>query len=540
MNANNNPINANKTTEFINKLYDNLSFLDMNTTSVLLFIFITFFVVVISTYFNIMKNSQKVKQNWESERCKPNIMPIAGLINKPDDEGILEYTRKNFYSCVTKILSNNLQDSMKPFNINEMLDSAKDSYNNIDLSMNFINDQFEKMQLFMCEQKKELTNKFINLMIPMQKMMFTVNDTFARTQSVLVAGLYTSLGNSYLIKSMISESIKFITEIFVLLIVTISVMFVIPGLQGFAATTAAVAIPLSAVFITTNNSLAKIFHVTPGKMPKIPKCFDKNTLLIMNDGTNKTIEDICVGDILEGDNIVTATFKLGSNGVTMYDYNGTIVSDCHNVFHEGIFKQVKDCPQSIKINSYSSPYIYCLNTSKKIIKIGNNIYLDWDELYDDCLAKILNYNVPCCNIGVGHKSSIHKFLDGGFAENTKLMMHDFSIKLIKDIKIGDVLLNGEKVYGLVHIKGDDLFDVNKFSLGRNNYINGGSNLNMVIDNTIISTLQTDKILSNYMNSISYIEKPPKLYHLLTDKKSFYVGTIKFLDYNSLIDTILSQ
>ena len=529
----------NKTTDYMNGLYDNLSFLDMYATSAILFIFITFFVIITFTYFNIMRNSQEVKQNWEKERCKPSIIPIAGLINAPEDESILEYTRKNFYNCVTNILSNNLQTSIKPLNINGMIDSVKNTSFNIDLSLNFINEQFEKIQLFVCAQIEEMKQKFINIAIPIQKIMYSINDTISRTQAVFIAALYTSLGNSYLLKGMMSESIKFITKIFALMVIAITMMFVVPGLQGFAATVSSVAIPLSVVFVATNKSLAKTFHITPGKMPKIAKCFDKNTLILMNDGSHKKIKDILIGDILCDNNVVTSTFKLSSDNVTMYNHNGIIVSDCHNVLHDGSFKHVKECPQSIKLNSYESPHIYCLNTTNKIIKIGNDIFLDWDELYDYSLQKVLEYGVPCIHTKIGHKSSIHKFLDGGFEENTKIMMYDFSIKPIKDVKVGDTLLNGEKVYGFVNIKADDLFDVNKYNLGQNK-IKGGPNLNMFVDNNVLSTLETDKIMLNPINSIHYIEKPKKLYHLLTDKKTFYIGTIKFLDYNSLIDTILEQ
>lgn len=531
---------ATKSTEYINKLYDNLSFLDSNTSSILSFIFITFFVLVIFTYFNVMKDSRNVKKNWETERCKPNIMPLAGLINAEPGESMIEYTRKNFYSCITRIFSNNLDTSMKPFNINGLLDSAKKSYSEIDMSMGFLTGMFAKMDLMMCEKKEELKSKMANVIIPMQKIMYAFNDTLSRIQAVFISGLYTSLGNSYLIQTMIQESVKFISQIFVLLIVGITMMFALPGLQGFASVVSAVAIPLSVVFIATNKSLAKIFHVTPGKMPKIPKCFDKDTLLTMNDGSTKKIMDICIGDVLENNNIVTSTFILGSDGVVMHNYNGTIVSGCHSVLHEGKIKLVKDCPESVKLESYESPFIYCLNTTHKIIKIGDITYLDWDELHGSTLDTVINYRIPCINVAVSHKTHIHKLLDGGFEENTKIIMHDFSVKKIKDVKINDVLLNGEKVYGLVNIKGDDLFDVNKYNLGRNNFIKGGPNLNMLIEKEIISTLQTDKIMSNPRNVISYIEKPDKLYHLLTNKRTFYVGTIKFLDYNSLIDTILDQ
>jgi hypothetical protein len=52
------------------------------------------------------------------------------------------------------------------------------------------------------------------------------------------------------------------------------------------------------------------------KIPKV-KCFDKNVLIKMNNGEKKKIVDIQVGDILENNNKVTATFKVDTEGSAM-------------------------------------------------------------------------------------------------------------------------------------------------------------------------------------------------------------------------------
>jgi hypothetical protein len=79
----------------------------------------------------------------------------------------------------------------------------------------------------------------------------------------------------------------------------------------------------------------------------------------------------------------------------------------------------------------------------------------------------------------------------GFDEYTYVHLKDRKIAKMNCIKIGDVLKNGEKVYGLVEILNSD-------SLGNS----GNSN---------------------------------KLYHLLTDKDSFHLNGNQIGDYNSLID-----
>jgi len=516
---------------FVNKLYDNLSYFDLYFSSVLLFFVMTIFVVLVYVYCSAMRNSQQIKNNWSNEKCKPNVIPFAGLINKPADESVFEFTRKNFYECVTNVLSTNLQTSIKPFNINGIINSAKSAANGVDLSFNAVNMNFLNVSDIIGQQFAELKNKMANVMIPIQRIMYAVKDTFSRMEGVLVSGVYTSLSNSYLMKSMISEMVKFICSIFYSLIVIIAMMFVIPGTQGLAVAATAVTIALSTIFVSTNVSLGKMFHMKPGKMPKIPKCFDENTLIEMKTvetSLTKKIKDIQIGDVLKNGATVTAKLKLGTTNVNMYSLHGTIVSDCHQVWYNSEWIQVTNHPDAIELDKYDKPFIYCLNTENKTIQIGDDIYLDWDEIYEKHLEKLIFNKISYVN----HKSDIHKYLDGGFYEKTPISLLDYSIKRIKDIKIGDVLLNGEIVYGIVEIKGDDLIQVNKYNLGHTSF-KGGPNLNMVQHNKICSiAFDTPNI------HITQISNPTKLYHLLTDQRTFYVGAVKMCDYNSLIDNIL--
>ena len=133
-------------------------------------------------------------------------------------------------------------------------------------------------------------------------------------------------------------------------------------------------------------------------------------------------------------------------------------------------------------------------------------------------------------------SDIHKYLDGGFHEDTTLTLKNGDTKKIKNIYIGDILENGEKVYGIVEIDGVNLIEQASYNLAKNCYINGGCNLN-ICDKTqkFTSTLDLDdkhkKIKTNHNT---------KLYHLLTNTKTFYVNGFHFYDYNSCIDLFLEK
>jgi hypothetical protein len=199
----------------------------------------------------------------------------------------------------------------------------------------------------------------------------------------------------------------------------------------------------------------------------------------MNDGNKKTIVDVQVGDVLSGTNVVTAKLKLSAEGAKMYQLDGVIVSDSHTVLYKDKWILVSKHPDAVKIDNYVEPYIYCLNTSSKKIFINDICFADWDEIYTqnhiDCLKPFLVENAQRSKKNSGLTSSIHESMDSGFPGNTNIQLQDGSTKEIRDIQVGDILLQGEKVYGVVEIKGDDLKQY-KYNFGKNVFIDGGPNL----------------------------------------------------------------
>lgn len=516
---------------YINKLYDNLSFFELHFQSILIILLVTAILIFGLTASRIISKSNALTKDWEAERCKPNIMPFAGIINRPVGQTIAEYTLTNFNYCVSKALDVSFPTVTASYDFDTNTSSLLDGVDSININSPF--NYLAEMQQNITQTFEDMKNKYANTVVPIQQSMYAIRDMFARLQAIFMAGVYTTLGNSLILKSLMKQLLESFSKIFYLLLVVITALFIIPGTQGLAVATSVVAMPLLVTTASINLTMGRAYGLNPIKLPSIRKCFDKNTLLKMNNGEYKPIEEIKIGDVLVNNNTVTATVKLSSTHVQMYNVNGVIVSEFHKLKFGDVWIPISKYPYKRSVGPYSEPYIYCLNTTNKIIQVNDLEFLDWDEVFDSHLDTLLSYR------NVGTKENIHTLLDGGFCGNTMIRLFSKQSVCIKDIVPGDKLIDGNTVYGTVKIKANDVSSFSEYSLGQNNVFRGGPNL-IFYDSygKWHSTSSTKDILKNPEHRISALKKPLVMYHLLTDRQTFYVGNIKFKDYNSLIDMIL--
>jgi hypothetical protein len=519
----------------IEKMYDKLTYFDQYGGSVLLFIITTILLIILVSYCFTMINIQPIIDDWANQRCKPYIIPFAGWVTKPDGTTSTDYTLTNFTYCTQNILSGITGTMVEP--ITFVTNTIKGVLDKIKESINSIRAMFDKVRTFFKTMAEELMGRIMNTMIPLQKIIISMKDFMAKIQGSMTAGLFTLFGAYYTLKSLMGAIAQFIITILIALAIMIAVFWILPFTWGAAiANTAifvAIAIPMSIILVFMIDVL-KV--KTSLSIPKV-KCFDKNTLIKMNDETYKKIIDINVGDILENNNSVTGKMKVETKSSDMYILNDVIVSDSHIVNYLNSWMPVSKHPYAKKLDIYDEPYLYCLNTSSKIISINSLIFTDWDEISE----KEINLIFEKSQYRLKERKDIHEFLDGGFIGNTIIKLNDGRSKFIKDIDVGDILLNKECVYGIVEINGLDLHEQNRYSLG-NTKVNGGPNLT-ICDKKINITTTFD--LAKEYNAFNNCKKESiikegKLYHLLTDKNTFYVGDVKFYDYNASIDMFLDK
>ena len=518
----------------IEKMYKNLTYFDQYGGSVMVFFLITIILIILCSYCFVMINIAPIKDDWPNQRCKPYIMPFAGMINKPDGISIKDYTSQNFSYCTQNIMSNISGVFLQPITfvtnlVSGILDDLKKSINSIRA-------MFHKIRTFFQSVVEEIMGRIMNVSISLQKIIISAKDIIGKIQGVMTAGLFTTLGAFYTLQALMGAIAQMIITILIVLAAIIIALWAVPFTWGAAGAMTAVFLAISIPMAIILVFMLDYLKVKPDlSIPKI-KCFDKYTLLDMDDGTEKKIIDIKVGDILINGNKVTGKIKVLKEGSEMYQLNGVIVSDSHIVNYGNKWMKVSEHPYSIKISGYEESFLYCLNTTNKTITINNTIFTDWDEIYGE------NIEIIKTKCDLNNNSDIHKYLDGGFIGNTKITLKNGEDKKIKNIVVGDILSEGEIVYGVVEIDGENLNSQYKYYLGNNVIVEGGPNLYLYEKkSSLIISLNLDAKIEKTQSIKKNKETNEMiLYHLLTNKNSFCIDKIKFYDYNTNIDFFFSK
>lgn len=463
-----------KTAIFINNVYDNLTYYDLYGTSVFLFFIITIIVILAFIFSRVMLSKEEIASDWENQRCKPQNIPFAGYISKPSDKTAFEYTNENFQYCIQDVLLDISEKSLQPFNF--MIDSLTSIFSRIGEAIQKIRELLASMRNNIKKIIQDIMNRILNILIPLQTMLISLADAFNKTQGVLTAGLYTALGSYYTLQALLGAILELIVKMLIALVIMIVGLWLVPFTQPIAATMSAVFLSISIPLAIIAIFMKKTLHIESSKIPKL-RCFDENTNFKLRTGENIKIKDLKLGDKLEDHSTIISLIKVTSQDLKIYNLNGIIVSESHVVKYNDKWIMVKNHPNSKIVENYNNPYLYCINTDKKSFELNGILYTDWDEVYDKTLEKYNNLNVKQI----------------GFNSSSKVKMLNGIEKNISNVSIGDILFDGNIVYGIVKLpdlekKEDELYNLltsgNYFIL--NNILT--YDYNYVIYNYIISSI----------------------------------------------------
>jgi hypothetical protein len=481
-------------TKYINNMYDKLSYYDMYGTSIIIFLLITLFVFYVSTYYKVMQIRDSIASDWINQRCNPKYMPFAGYITHPEGTTEFDYTKENFQYCIQNIQKNVTGQALKPFEylisgVTKMLSSISDSTQS---TRQFLDLLRQRIKTF----AQDVLGRILNIMVPLNGMMIAAFDLFHKIEGTLTAGLYTMLGSYYTLQSLMGAIVELIVKLLLMLLAIIVGLWVVPFSWPAAAASSVVFLSISIPLAIIVLVLTEVLHVKSSGIPKL-RCFDKDTLLEMNNGTFKKIINVNAGDVLANNVKVTAKMKVDASDLRMFLLDNTIVSESHIVKYQGKWMAVKDHPLAIKLSKdvYAEPFLYCLNTTSKEIVINNTIFTDWDEIYEDTLKTVVE-TIPNMKDIKEQKENIHKYFSKGFEGDINVFLFDGTKKCIKDVQIGDKMSMRGIVYGIVE-------------------------------------MEKETILGNILE-----KGKEKLYHLLISNQIFETDGKLIRDYNDAIDSLL--
>jgi len=514
--------------EYLKKFIENKGYLEKYGGSAILAVLILAVAFVILSYLYIKNHLKSIKLDWVNQRCRPEVLPFAGIINAPEGKSVMEFTGENFVMCTSDILSKITEIFLKPFY--SLINIFIKTFSSIIEAVSHITMFFSILRKKLMEYFSGFLHQILNIILPLQKIFIKIKDILGKTSGILAVTIYNLLSFYLSMKSFFGaflETIVIFLVAFAILIVFLWIFFFTwPAALGATALYTLTAIP----FILIAVSLGKIANVAPKHdMPNNPGCFDENTKIKLKNGYKK-FRELKVNDVLRDGAKVTAFFKISSKNMEMYKINKLIVSGTHKIYYkEKGWVDVAKHPDAKLIADYTEPYIYCINTTSKYIYIDEHVLLDWDDIDELDFIDLKNLT----NIPMNAKTNIiHSDLEGGFHKDTAIELEYGHCVNISDVKVNDILRFGEKVVGIVEIDGDNISNIYKYSIDGKTFI-GGPNL-WINDNDLgkFSTLALDSKIA--------IQKKCKLYQIITNTGNFKINGIQFMDYNSAIEQIMGD
>jgi hypothetical protein len=522
----------------INNYYNKQSYTARYGADLLITGIICTIVFCIFSYYHAMNNIRPILADWPNQRCKPNIMPFAGLINSTSGQSILEYTANNFTNCIQSNIGQTHQYTQ--INFYYAINIITNVFNILVRAVQFMRVIINRIRKSTQKIFKDVLGRHLNTILPLVSIFQYIKDIMAKTVGTLTAALFTVFGGYYTLIGVFNVMYEFIINILFMIVAGILVCFAIGWLfppvlaVGFSLAGFLALLLIPVIFI---QIFMKDVLKTSGanrNPPGVPGyCFAGDTKLTLQDGTKCLIKHIKLGDMLEDGSIVTARMVSTAADSTFVQINETIVTAGHAVYHptKG-WIEAKNHPLSKYINNFHDTYVYCLGTNTKTIRIGEIVYADWDEIDDDDMIDLQKYARKNTETFIPYpfkRTDIHPYLDTGLSENTSVCLEDGTIVNIKELQVNDVLLFGEQIKSIVEIDCRDIEFYYTYYVDKRPIFCGTGNLE--IDTSLLG--DEVKIRRELTST------PMRAYHVITDSGIFNIQGVLVGDYNRGIDRYLS-
>ena len=283
-----------------------------------LYVNIAFAIYIASVfYFNQIA---QIKANWPLYRCNPMYMFLADNVEE------------NFVYCIQSMQTNFMGYLLQPLTfITSSLSTTLGGFTN---DIQNIRGMFNKIRTFFSSTIQSVFGVFLNLVIEFQRITIGIKDLIGKTIGIMVSLMY-----------MMDGSIK---------------------------------------------TMQSTWNGPPGQLVRaLGKCFHPCTNIKLKNGSIKFMKDIILGDILEDGAIVESVMTIDNRKekLPFYKIKNTLkneeyilVTGSHLVFDksQNKFIKVENYNKAI-LTDIKYEYFSCLITNTHHIKIGDEIFWDWED-----------------------------------------------------------------------------------------------------------------------------------------------------------------
>jgi hypothetical protein len=385
----------------VSNLYKKAGYLNLYGIDLIITLVICVLFSLIMTYYSVINNLQPIKADWDNNKCKPSVIPFAGIINKPDGDTVFEFTQKNFMYCGQSILKSIVDGAFTP----------------IYLAFEMINNVFRQLAAQLTEVFNQLVNMqgtssgifggihkaLSSMLIPLQYFIINVKDMINKIQGVIILLLYSLMGPLFSLLGAFDLLIHafgifmgIVIAAAIALASAAAIAFAIPFIGwpiGAAITPFAVAAAILAAAVTV-ICIMLIISINEAKKAA-NQCFDPNTKVKTQSGELIAMKDLELNTILKHGTRVVSVMKLnnidekGDIINKMYEIqngedNETIYVTGTHLVYDPIIKEfvavnnLRGVNPS-RISAKACPILACLITTNHTIPIGDWIFHDWED-----------------------------------------------------------------------------------------------------------------------------------------------------------------
>jgi hypothetical protein len=266
----------------ISSMYENVGYLGMYGNDVLITILLFTITIIIVAHSSYQAVISELRNNWNSNKCNPIIMPFAGIIMPKPGQSNMDTTFENFNYCIQQDVSAIFSIIMVPFEF--IIYLTVTLLEGILQAIKALIEFLAWLKAQVSEIFAQLFQKIILFLIPIVEMVVHMQSALGKVNGILITMLFTAMNIYNITISGIINIMNILVNILTILIAVILAMiafaFMLLPTPAFMAGTSVyitatiiistIVIPSITLCILMHVMVNNMFHESSPNAPNSP------------------------------------------------------------------------------------------------------------------------------------------------------------------------------------------------------------------------------------------------------------------------------